>query len=1069
MSRQHGLTAQTVFFTVLCLAGHMCAVPSMFGQEVASLQGTVKDQSGSVVVGIGIKVTQVETNFARTGTTDDEGRYNFPNLPVGKYTIRAEMSGFKTTEVTGITLQVGQKASIDLVMQIGEISEQVNVSSETPALQTTSGTVGQIVDNRYVTELPLNGRSFTDLAATTPGVFRQRTGADLGGEEISVQGGRTDENEWTLDGTTIRRQAPRGLGIGQPSGLGVKLSIDAVQEFKVETNSFSAEKGRSGAMISTVTKSGTNQLHGNLFEFLRNDVFDARNFFSPQVPPRRQNQFGGSIGGPIAKDKLFYFFNYEGKRSRSGQTFNTPVPTEAMRRGDFSALNTIKDPLTGAPFPNNIIPVGRIDSVSAALLEYYPLPNTPAATFAWAPSAKNDFNQYTWRLDWAASGKNQFFYRHNVTTVDSNTNTAFPKLSPNGYTTATLQSGSVGYTRTFSPFLINQVNLALLHAGDLINSDLIGADKDFHKQLGIKGFELTTNDSPGLPAGIVIAGIGRFSGSQGFPQKNASQIWHLIDTISYTKGSHTLRSGIDFRLNKDIFRDTARGRGEWVFNGRYSGDAFADFLLGAPTQVARQSNRNLIGNYTNNWHFFIQDDWKVNSKLTLNLGLRYEYNPQGTAVRNAKAFFDRQLGKIVVATDDGTIDLTAQAVGPRAYEVFKDYIIRDVDVGLNRSLRYSEKSNFGPRIGLAYQFAPQSVLRMGFGIFYGLDNTNSRTLEIINPPWLTDERLNSDPTFPDRPMADPFLGVELPSPGLIPTVTSWDPSDMKNPYEQNWNVTIQHLIKPLDLSLEIAYLGKQANHVIDGFSWNVPPPGPGPVQARRPFPQFGFGIGMRQSAQRSYHAFQTRFGRRLSNGLQFDGNYVFAKSLDDTAQFQDGVTRFRGRSGLDFRHGFVLSFVYELPFAKNLRGLGGKVLGGWQISQITTLTSGLPFTPTLAADVLNNSLGSLPNRVGSGKSENPTIDQWFNPADFVRPADFTFGNSGRNILEADGLVNFDFAILKNFALSESSKLQFRFESFNVFNHPNFGPPVTSVDLTTAGRVFSASDPRICQFALKYIF
>lgn len=1034
--------------------------------------------------GVTVTATNVATNITKSVKTNETGSYDIPALRPGDYNITAETQGFKKQMITGVGLQVNQSARVDITMQLGEVAEQVTVEARALLVTTETGAMGQVIDNRRIVDLPLNGRNFTQLATLTPGVTSAGSMGTGRAQSVYVSGTRATKTEFVLDG--ISTNGPIN------GGTGVLPSVDALQEFKVQTSAFAAEFGRSPSLVNISIKSGTNELHGAVFHFLRNDVFDARNTFALSNPPLKRNQFGFVLGGPIKRNDWFFFGSYEGTRQRRGRTFNSVMPSMAQRAGQFS--NPIYDPNTTRqvgtgfvrePFPGNFIPADRIAPEAAYFLKFWPEPNTADGRYVISPSDKDDNDQYTLRMDKRVGNAGNLFGRYTIANANVFTPSALPALVGQPLRTR-FQNAGLSYTHALRPTLLLESRLGYNREFTLESAPGLGTN---HTVLsGITGFSRTSESLPRFP-NIGIAGITGIPGATFRPLNNTNDLYQLIQTVSWFRGAHTWKAGIDLRQQRNVNYNAAYNSGSFSFNNQYTtnpaapsgtGAAFADYLLGLPASALRSFPRDAFGNRFMNYHFFVQDDWRATRNLTLNLGMRYEFNPWPLGYRNMLTNFDRERGKVIISSP---ITLEGQKIAPGAYAALPDIYMSSDDAGLPRQLQYNDRNNFGPRVGFAWRMFSDNatVLRGGYGIFYENVNGNGRTGGIINPPFLFDESATNNIPVPNRTLHD-FFFLEPPASASRPIIDS-RPIHQRTPYEQTWNLAIQRELFA-ETALEIGYLGKKGTHLERDIAFNQPlVPGPGDVNSRRPFPRFSTGTLRDDGSSAIYHALQTKMEKRFSQGLTYLVSYTYSKSIDDVSNDLGGgapnpwdFRSERAVSDFDFTHNLTISAFYELPFGpgkplfNSNSGFAKRVAGGWQIGTITVQRSGAPFTPRISGDPANVGVSThRPNRLGSGTVDNPTPARWFNPADFAVPAQYTFGNSGRNILRSDSYNNWDIVALKNTPITERASLQFRAEFFNAFNHPNYGAPVNTINVGTAGQVLSASDARILQFALKMLF
>lgn len=1086
---------RTIAVTLL-LAGVALILPARAQVQTGRIVGTVYDPTKAVVPNATVIVTESSTNQAVTVATNEHGNYVVTPLNPGIYRVTVASPGFTTTAINTVEVQVGQSARVDVEMKVGETSSIIEVTSTVPLLDTESGTLGHVVTNTQIVNLPLNGRSFYELARLTPGAALLPGGGNLlriranyiSGTAIS--GVRGSQTTFLMDGVDITDH--------HQGGSLIQTSVDALQEFKVQQSAYSAEFSHAGGLLNATTKSGSNDIHGGLFEFLRNDKFDARNFFAKEREVLKRNQFGGTLGGPVSIPKLyrgrnqtFFFVSYEGMRERQGLVFNNIVPSAAMKGGDFSRIsNRIYDPLTTTglrtPFPNNIIPTSRLSPQALYLARFIPDPNTSSGTFVWAPARQLDTDQFTLRLDQSLTDRHKVFVRYSFHDQRQNEPNAFPAL---GYASLKTrgQNAVASLTSTFRPTLLNEFRFNYLPAIVDLKAYLQGTD--FYREAGIRGFEETAR--PGVVGSFPDFGWSGYSAMNGsaFDQRPKTQdlkVYEWTDNVTWIRGRHIFKFGTKIRRWVPLFTDSKQYQGLWSFNGSNTqnpstpagtGDAFADFLLGLPRSVQRAFPANTFGGEGNYYHAYTQDDLKVNNRLTLNLGLRYEYSPWLKGYRGQLGTFDPTSSRpIIIASNSDRIDLGAQFAGPTAYALFRDFIQTSRQAGLPRSITYPDKKQFGPRLGFAWRpFGERTVLRGGYGIFYETENTDGRVNNNM-VPFRLDETAFNDQSPPVRTIADFFLGRPLTTaaaPSLGPTLTR-----MHTGRDHHWNVGVQREIT-VNTVLEIDYVGNRGLFLNGANAFNNPPAGPGAIQSRRPYPRFGPISYFSQDVSTIYHAFQAKLEKRLSENLWYMVSYTFSKSLiSQNAPVTGGNTaREKALSGFDIPHNLVASFGYELPVGRGKRflggthGLTGALLGGWQIQGIVGIRSGRPFTPTISTDRANIGVGGQrPNRLRSGKLEHSSVERWFDLSAFVPPDQFTYGNSAANILREDRFKTFDFSIFKQFRITEGSRLQFRAECFNLTNTPSFNAPNTAIDTAAGGRVTStASAPRQIQFALKYNF
>ncbi len=1076
------------------LAG-LCLIGSVYSQNIrGTILGTVRDQTGAVIRGAKVTVRHVATGLTRTETTGDTGEYLIPQLPVGEYNLEAEQTGFKKFERTGIHLQVDDKLRIDVTLTVGETTETVEVQASTPVIATDSATVGNVVDNRKVTELPLNGRNFLQLNLLVPGANQGVKGSQnqTQGGSISVNGAREQANNFLLDGADNN-----DLAINQ---YAVAVSTEAIQEFKVQESTYSAEFGRSGgAQINVTTKSGSNEFHGVLYEYLRNAQLDAKNFFdkaNAPIPPYKRNQFGTSVGGPIKKDQTFFFFNYEGTRIRQSITKLATVPTAAMKAGDFSTLPiTIYDPTTlhfvnGAPvrnpFPGNKILPGSMDTVGAAVAKLYPDPNgtigASSGLYTSSPGRTDDFNQYTARIDHRFDANDNIFGRYTFSKEDR-FDTFDPFCSATnvpGYGCNTLNGGQsleLNYIRLAGANKVNELRLGFNRVrGGIFQQD---QSTDLSTQLGILG----TSRSPvdfGLPR-IQVTGFDSLGDAGNLPQDRHDNTYQVTDSFAWTRGSHAIKFGGDFRRFQLNLLFDSNARGAITFDPFFTagavqnangtigpasgtGSSFADLLLGDPrTSTVSRSFAGLTGNTvtgfrTYSMNYFIQDDWRVRPNLTLNLGLRWEYNSPVVDKYNHLGTFDP------TATSTGLLRITT-ADHPDLYS--------------------TSKRQFAPRFGLAWTpFGPKTVFRGGYGMFWDVKLLNIHLIPALSPPFLVPQNFNQSTNgVPNINLADPYGGKGTPP---IPGA-SWIENPFLNGYLQQWSFNIEREL-PSSMGFTIGYVGSKGTHLDHAYDANAPLPSPLFQQANRPYPQFAALSVRSASASSTYDALQVSMEKKFSKGLSFLSAYTFSKAIDDGSAWNATVVdpfNFRTERGLstfDTRHRWVTSYTYDLPFGSgqrfgsHLSGAANMILGGWQTNGIFTVQSGNPLDVLVGTDLAGIAGSTRPDVTANPNNFSHDPARWFNTSVFSANFVGRFGDAGRNIVIGPGTTDLDFALLKVFPLrSENRYVQFRSEFFNIANHPNFDNPNTTLLSPSFGRITSAGvqDPRSSsrqiQFALRLVF
>ncbi len=1038
-------------------------VPAVLAQtETAAINGFVTDSSGGVVPAADVVATNVNTNAEYPVQTSEAGYYVITPLPIGTYTIAVEVPGFKTGVADNITLQVQQRAKIDFALEVGELTEVVTVESSAPLLATEETSLGQVVNNRSIVELPLNGRNYLQLGTLAVGMMPTKKGMfNDHGSAFLANGLRYTMNNYLLDGLDNNSQITNlqsgGAEIMRPS-------VDAIQEFKIQTSNFSAEFGRSaGAVVNVAVKSGTNEFHGTAFEFVRNSALDAKNFFASAadpIPPFKQNQFGATIGGPVATDRSFFFTSYEGTIVRKGLTNIATIPLPEMLAGNFGS-RAVFDP-TGQresgdggfirdQYPNNAIPAVQFDPVSSRVLALYPQPNLPGlnSNFLSNPNQREDRHQFDNRLDYRLSEKDQVYGRYSYTNRKfiAPGSLPFPAIGSTSDRLSNQQFLShqmaIVETHAFSPTVINEFR----YGYNRVQANLRPFDTTRRSdELGIKG--VSTKDPVTGLANFRPAGFAALGDSSFLPNFQGSQTHQLINALSIIRGKHTMKTGLDIRYPDSFFNTYQRERGQIQFNGVFTqdpqnrggtGSSMADFLLG-------MANSGILSNEITGtlehsaYQFYFQDDWKATTRLTVNIGIRYEL---------ISPFMekDNRQGNFILNPDDSAFG-TLLAAGTRGggWE--------------GRGLIRPDTNNFAPRIGIAYQLDDRTVVRTAYGVFY----THNELWGVVNRmvaafPFHVNVGFPTDQIHPNLVVADGFpdgvLNPELQPPN--PRTVSFQ-QNFPAGYTQQWNFNVQRQL-PLDMLLEVGYVGNTSVKLASNRNSNQPIPGPGSPRARRRFAEIGFLQTYEVMGRGNYNSLQVKFEKRYSRGLQFLTSYTWGHGIELLPQQASGplpriqnnldLSGERARTANDARHRFVYSFTWDLPFGKDRAwarsGPGAVVLGGWQLTGVNTLQTGLPFSVGLGFDssnVGNAAHNARPDRLASGalsRSER-SIDRWFDTDAFAVPAQFSHGNAGRLILDGPGTVNFDLGITRMFALTERLKLQFRAEWFNAMNTPQFDQP-----------------------------
>ncbi len=1129
-----------IFWLPACLAAQV---------TTGTILGTITDSSGAVVAGAKVTITETGKGTSLQFTTDETGAFNAPFLVPGTYQVAVERDGFKRELRSGILLEVDQKARIDLVLAPGAVTETVEVTAAAPLVRSESAELGEVITERAVRELPLNGRNFAQLVYLVPGVTPGQQGENLSGastfnpraaSNYNALGSQANANAWLVDGIDNNEYTFNTV-IVQPS-------VESVREFKALTGVFSAEFGRGAGVVSVSTKSGGNDLHFSLFEFLRNEKLDARNYYQPKTdssgreipkPVYKRNQFGVSASGPIVLPKIydgrnrtFFFGDYYGARERRGLTFVNTVPTAETRVGNFSnytnpsgqliriynplstRLNPAFDPSKPVSatnpqylrdaFGNNTIPSSQINPVGRNVASIYPLPNRSGNqdNFTIAVPRSIDDDGFNTRVDHRIGDFDSLFVRYSyqwfrLDAPQGQANCCLPtppeaaqKFDLGPYVagiqnTRLKTSGlAINETHVFRPNLVNEFRAG--YARTIPRTTQSDFGRAAATSLGIKGINLTDNTS-GIPNINVQNWTGLSGGPAFLPANPRETHWQIEDGIAWTVNRHTLKFGYRYvRRMVSPFTGPPGGaatRGQLYFNNNFTNDpvtntggaGLATLLTGYLTGGGRGFLRDVYYMTNQDHGIYVQDDWRLSRRLTINLGVRYDLWVPDVEIRDRLVNFDTTKLQLAYAGEGGV----SRTAG-----------------------KQTDKNNFGPRIGLAWDITGdgKTVIRSGFGMSYFPMQPSASNLIGQQIPWVISQDLGNIPVNPTNWAAVPAIDNPFPPvTPLKPTTTaelnaasptpivighSWK---NETPYMETWTLNVERQLSE-SLLAEIGYGGSRGLRM--NFAWNMNEvrPGTGSQASRRlvqPLSNISQIILFDPRNMSNYHGLQTKLVKRYSSGLQFLLAYTFAKSLDYGGSSASGggssggpqtVTNIKagyGPSGFDVKHRFVGSYVYDLPFGKGRRwftaGVAEKVLGGWGFSGIATLQTGRPFSVGLQTGV-NNGAPSWPDRIGSGKLDHPDPWMWFNPADFKAPAPNTYGNVARGVLYSPGQRNLDLSLVKNTSLSERLKMQFRLDGFNIFNTPYFGFPNASIGSPTASRITSTNgDNRDLQLALKLEF
>ncbi len=1030
--------------------------------------------------GVTITVHNLATAANNTASSDTNGNYIIPLLPVGRYSVKAAASGFKTWMIPEVTLAIGDRWRQDVRLEVGALEQSVEVTASSPALQTDTSTLSNLINTNAMQDLPLNGRNFIVLAQLTAGSAEgEPSGLPSGTRPddrrltsaVSVDAQPTSFNNFMIDGMDDNE---RFIGT-----VIVKPAVDALQEMKVETSLYSAEFGRTaGGVINFVTKSGTNEYHGSLFEFFRNQHMDAKNFFANAKPPYHQNQYGGSIGAPIKKNRVFYFADYEGFRMHQGQVFTDTIPTVAERQGNFSSINAIFDPLSTTTnpanpsqsvrtrFPGDQIPASELNTISTSIINMYPLPQTSGFVnnYTYEPLKTQNNDTLDGRVDYKFSDANTAFARYSF----NNTNTVIPAGCPvasnglnpdcdegrSGTAHQRAMNAQVNDAHVFGPHLVMEVKSGF--ARYEVFSLPVNYGKNVAQQLGIPGINIDA-DSSGLSI-ISIAGMTTLGDASYIPIITINNLFQEVVGFTYSRGAHSVKFGHDLRRRQTDPFQSPTARGQFSFNSSFtndpsgavsgSGNSVASFLLGYPASTTR--SKYLVSPGLRNWEMgaYVQDDWRVAHWLTLNLGLRYEYYGPNSEVADRISNINLTTGQIIIAGQNGI----SSSAG-----VLPDYL------------------DFAPRFGFAATIAKGTVLRGGYGISF-VPNMIASSMALRNPPFVSLYTVNATPLTPVNSITS---GLPLP----VPT-SATNPTGSLNgvafagatPYVQQYNLTLQREL-PKGLVATVAYVGAlgRRQYIFNGaVNVDLAPPGPGAILPRTPyysvFPNVSSIAIAAPWYDTSYQGLQATLEHRFQSGLSLLSTYTWAHSLDDEPSILNNPQAEYGNSFLDMRNRFTTLADYTLPFAKDAKGAAGMIAKGWGVQAVVVLTTGIPFDITNAAAQSNTGGSDRPNVIGNPNSGfQQSIYEWFNNAAFATQPLYTYGDLGRNVLHAPGRKDLDLAIHREFIPREGLHLQFRAEAFNLTNTPPFSAPGASFGSATFGVISSAGLGRNVQLALKLIF
>lgn len=1085
-----------------------CFARVLFGQAASgTITGTVTDNSGAVVPEVSVTLVNEGTGFSRTVPTNQNGQYVAEFFPIGAVRITATKAGFSTLERRGISLTAADVLTVDLQLSVGSMQQAVEVTAEGTLLQTQTQAVSSLVTNQQITEMPLNQRIFTQVlqlmpgqSSATPNPQASGTYGGLASTAYSINGAQSVNSMYLLDGLYNKNAWIETIAISPP--------VDGLQEVRVEAGTYSAEFGNAaGAVILAYSKSGSNEFHGTAYEFLQNTLLNANTFFNNAAgTPRTQthkNQYGGTLGGPILKNKTFFFVDYQGEQIHTPSAATQTIPTIAQRNsvltGDFSSSSTpIYNPYnvvtaadgtqTRAPFSGNIIPASLLDPVAGKLIALVPLPQNSAGTrnYTYSPTATTSQNQYDIRGDQNLLTADRFFFKFSkddssalvpgTLPVAANPGVPIGPYIGGGGQNVTFRNWSTTatYDRVIGANIVNETRVGALRW----YLNIIPPDSAFNTAaaLGIPGININSN-AGGLP-GYAITGYATIGDSGTYPEYSRFLTLQYEDVLTVVRGSHTLKFGGEFLRRREDGFSGYPTRGSYTFNGQFtsqinspsSAAALADFAIGAGATISRAELPGTFGLRLWDVSGFAQDSWRVTNSLTINAGLRYDLNDPGSEVHNRQSNFNVATGQLVLP---GQIQ------------------------GLGNNLRYPDLNNFGPRLGVAWEINSKTVMRAGFGISYYEDDNIGNQLYKNLPFYFNQAYSYSASGAPGLTIAQ---GLPLP---VAPALTDEAALSAGNPMAYDfhtksekmiqWSYGIQRQISS-SMALEVAYVGSRGLDLLAGVDYNQAFPGPGALQNRRPLCVYGINclVGDIRYATNlgdsHYNGLQTKYTIRSYHGLNTSVAYTWAHFLSDIGALTVGSTTMNARcygcemasDPSDRTHVLIVNHVYELPVGRGhnvlSHGVMGQVVGNWQLDGIWSVMTGTPLSATLATGVSNTASSGTGAERPNCFAGNPnlpsgqrTIDEWFNVSAFSIPQPYTFGNCGPYIIRGPNFFNLDAGIHRDFSITERFRVTFRAELFNFFNHTNFSNPNASIGAATAGQISATQPARTVQLGMHAVF
>lgn len=1052
---------------------------SQIGSQ-ASFFGTVTDSTGGVVANAKVTATNVSTGFTRSATTAKDGNFELPAMPIGTYSVSVTANGFKKWELARTELDVGARSRISPVLQVGEVTQSVSVQSSASAVQTEKPDIETVIPLQEIRELPLDNRNPLALVSMVPGMRYDFT--ENGGERSTyVQGNGLRNNKTAFQLNGMNTNAPMDEG-----GTAIP-NVDAIAEMNVQTANFSAQSGRDPMQVLVETKSGTNNFHGTLWEFLQNDALNARNIFANSKNRVRYNEFGAALGGPIIHNKTFFYANFQGTIIHNQSVYNSYAVTEAMKNGDFSGLSKkITNPFGGgAEFPDNKIPSSMINSASSYFLPYILEANTPGGYFRTNASAANDTWTGTLRLDHQLTDSQRISANWVTVRQPQDMLGYDPIPSITGWNEVTQNSIALNYSWAISPSTLLMASGGTMQTSQSYGNPNVGKKND-DELAGIQGFPTAGREAwigpPDIFFGSGYTGVS-FPGGWGVPGALWGNVYNGKVSLNHITGSHNLMAGFEYG---DWHTYGEHGsqcpRGQFGFYNLYTNDGFADYLLGLPSSTCRNYPLTTFGldraPYT---AYYVQDTWRPKSNLSIWYGLRYERWLAHHNVNDAATTWDPQKGLSVVAVGpDGKPNLNAFPVTPYLAAATQGLWTTARDVGYPDGL-YEPNGNWAPRLGLAYRpFSHRDfVVRAGYGIYYNSFTGNRAGSATGNVPvWTLENQTFGLKTlqdwktaWPSDPMHFTAFQVYAPAHNIRPARTS------------EWNVSVETGL-PFKSALTVSYVGTRVGNEVGAMQYNEAPIGANAdIQVNRPNPAFSGVQIYKNFGKNWYNGLQTKLNRRFSNGLAFTFSYSFSRSMEantpdcETCSLIPGSPSWynRGRTPNDFRHIEYATLVWDLPFGHgrkyfaHMNWLANALFGGWEVAATEQAQSGAPLSVSGGTANLGNGWGTRADLVGDPSVPNPSPAEWFNTDAFATPALYTFGSAGMGIIEGPGIFQLNTSLSKNFHIGEDKYFQFRWESYNLPNYVNYNNPNTSVTSGNFGKITGAHSSRYMQLALKFFF